>query len=77
MALGARRWLSSIFADLLATLHTAESERCVAAVAAIADCVSCSITMVHCEVGELDFVTKFDHSVAIWTKALKFPSFEF
>ena len=47
------------------------------AVAATADCVSCSITMVHCEVGELDFVTKFDHSVAIWTKALKFPSFEF
>ena len=60
MALGARRWLSSIFADLLATLHTAESERCVAAVAATADCVSCSITMVHCEVGELDFVSKFD-----------------
>ena len=24
------------------------------------DCVSCSITMVHCEVGELDFVSKFD-----------------
>lgn len=61
MALGARRWLSSIFADLLATLHTAESERCVAAaMAATADCVSCSITMVHCEVGELDFVSKFD-----------------
>ena len=31
-----------------------------AAVAATADCVSCSITMVHCEVGELDFVSKFD-----------------
>ena len=60
MALGARRWLSSIFADLLATLHTAESERCVAAVAATADCVSCSITMVHCEVGDFDFVSKCD-----------------
>ena len=31
-----------------------------AAVAAIADCVSCSITMVHCEVGKLDIVSKFD-----------------
>ena len=31
-----------------------------AAMAATADCVSCSITMVHCEVGELDFVSKFD-----------------
>jgi hypothetical protein len=32
----------------------------VAAVAASAVCVSCSLTMVLCEVGELNFVSKFD-----------------
>ena len=47
------------------------------AVAATADCVSCSITMVHCEVGELDFVSKFDFMkgfplVAVNAKALLF-----
>lgn len=47
------------------------------AVAATADCVSCSITMVHCEVGELDFVSKFDFMkgfllVAMNAKALLF-----
>ena len=45
--------------------------------AATADCVSCSITMVHCEVGELNFVSKFDFMkgfllVAMKAKALLF-----
>ena len=46
------------------------------------DCVSCSITMVHCEVGELDFVSKCvifkgDHTVGMIAKALRLQVLNF